>query len=98
MSLLRKVTLAIFNEGSGSLDTLQPLFPEYTRSQLNSAVQNASKKKLIMLSVRGKSRGQNKGRFPSIYVRYKKPELTTKKLPPNSVWQWCNGAATCAVD
>jgi hypothetical protein len=86
MSLLREVAEHINATGSGSVDTLAPLFPDRTRGQIQSAIQNAAHLRLIEVKARGKSLGRGKGRAASTYGPYIEPKRAPR--PANSVWQW----------
>ena len=87
MSLIATVTSIIKQHNGATLYTIEPLCPGYTRSQVKRAIYNARATGLIEVSVRGKSKGNRKGRWPNLYViRAEKPVKKWATPAVNSVW------------
>ena len=101
-ALRRTVARLVKEQGSATMDVLQPLLPAYTREQIRSALGSAARWGLVHCPVRGRQLGNGRGSLPATYLPGPAPGFRTKPpaihiRPPNCVWELSHGLQIAGV-
>jgi hypothetical protein len=88
MSLIKQVSAAIIERGTGTSEDILHLFPHVSAVQVRHALANACRTGQLRSLKHGAGLGRGKGRLPTLYGPPQAdvtPPLN-RRMPVNSVW------------
>lgn len=88
MSLIKQVTAAILERGTGTSEDIREQFLHVTDDKMRRALANACRTGQLRALKRGAGLGRGKGRLPTLYgppCADVVPPLN-RRMPVNSVW------------